>query len=198
MNLDCRLGGCKLPDASPACSYSSGKETMRTPAIAITGRFQPFHNDHLELTLSAFDDCGHVIVGITNPDARSRIEDASSPHRHREDANPFSYFERQTIVTRSLALVGLKRSQFVVVPFPLEASALWHDYIPPHVVQLVRTFTKWEDKKIDMLRSGATKCEELRATRGRGSRPAMFARPWPRARIGASTCPQEPLRCCRR
>ena len=127
---------------------------MGAPFIAVTGRFQPFHNDHLELTMVGVEECGRVVLGITNPDVRSRVEDSQSLHRHSKEANPFTYFERQRIIARSLTMAGLEPTQFDIVPFPLEAPRLWHDYIPPHAVQLVRTFTKWEDRKIEMLRSG--------------------------------------------
>ena len=136
---------------------------MRSPLIAVTGRFQPIHNDHLDLMLGAVDECGQLIVGVTNPDARSRVVDSASPHRHRATANPFSYFERHSLIARSLTTAGLKLAQFTIVPFPLEAPELWHDYIPKHAVQLVRTFTKWEDRKVELLRSGGY---EVRAIQG--------------------------------
>ena len=80
--------------------------------------------------MRAVDESGHVVVGITNPDARSRVVDPHSAHRHRKDANPFSYFERHLMIARSLTGAGLIPSQFAVVPFPLEAPALWFGYIP--------------------------------------------------------------------
>lgn len=136
---------------------------MRTPLFAVTGRFQPFHSDHLDLVLQAVDDGGSVIVGVTNPDARSRVRDSQSPHRHRDDANPFSYVERQAMIASSLSAAGLARTQFAIVPFPLDVPQVWHDYIPSHAVQLVRTFTKWEDKKVELLRAGGY---EVRAIPG--------------------------------
>lgn len=134
---------------------------MRTPLIAVTGRFQPFHSDHLQLILKAIGESERVIVGITNPDVRSLVRDPQSPHRHRQDANPFSYFERQEMIARSLET--LSESRFAIVPFPLDAPSLWHDYIPPDAVQLVRTFAKWEDRKVELLRSGGY---EVRAIPG--------------------------------
>lgn len=134
---------------------------MRTPLIAVTGRFQPFHTDHLELILRAVGESDRVIVGITNPDARSRIQDSQSPHRHRDDANPFSYFERQMMIARSLLAAGLAQAQFTIVPFPLEAPELWDGYIPRHAVQLVRTFTKWEDRKVELLRRGGYEVQAI-------------------------------------
>ena len=134
---------------------------MRTPIIAVTGRFQPFHSDHLELILSAASDCGRVIIGITNPDARSRVEEPQSPHRHRNDANPFTYFERQEMVARSLR--ALLPDRLTIVPFPLDTPQYWCDYIPRHAIQLVRTFAKWEDRKVEILRAGGY---EVRAIPG--------------------------------
>lgn len=38
------------------------------PLVAVCGKFQPFHNDHLKYVLSAFEFGEHVIIGVTNPD----------------------------------------------------------------------------------------------------------------------------------
>ena len=121
---------------------------IRTPPLAVTGRFQPFHLDHLDLVLTAASDCEQVIVGITNPDTRSLVADKASAHRHRKDANPFSYFERHAMITAALTAAGLLRTQFVIVPFPLDAPESWASYVPMHAIQLVRTFAKWENRKV--------------------------------------------------
>lgn len=126
----------------------------QTPLLAVTGRFQPFHTDHLDLVLRAASDCYQLIVGITNPDIRSLVPDSASVHRHRKDANPFTYFERHSMITGALTQAGLSRDRFAIVPFPLDAPESWPSYVPLHFAQLVRTFAKWENKKVEILRAG--------------------------------------------
>lgn len=151
--------GAWPPLEAPAPSVTAARSLvqysfMPARSFAVTGRFQPFHNDHLDLVMTAAREGGRLIVGITNPDHRSRVEDPASAHRHRDAANPFSYFERSDMIARALLDSGLPMSAFTIVPFPLEAPALWHNYIPAKTVQLVRTFAKWEHRKVEMLEMG--------------------------------------------
>jgi nicotinamide-nucleotide adenylyltransferase len=54
----------------------------------IHGRFQPFHNGHLEYLRGAAERSDEVWIGITNPD-RERIKpEASDPLRHLPDSTP--------------------------------------------------------------------------------------------------------------
>jgi len=117
----------------------------------VTGRFQPFHNDHLELVLHAARLADHVIVAITNPDVRSQQQHPASRHRHLEHSNPFGYRDRARMVTMALIEAGMTR--FDVVPFPLEAPGVWESYVPLESLQLVRTFSDWELAKAEALRN---------------------------------------------
>ena len=42
----------------------------------------------------------------------------------------------------------------MIVPFPLDAPESWASYVPMHAIQLVRTFAKWENRKVEILRAG--------------------------------------------
>lgn len=128
--------------------------TIRSTLAAITGRFQPFHLDHLALAQRALADYERITIGITNPDPRSQVRNAASPHRHRAEANPLTYFERLSIIRSALEMAGVPSARFDIVPFPLEQETLWYHYIPAENVQLVRTFSEWEDTKVDILRGG--------------------------------------------
>src|SRR6266508_4802534 len=64
----------------------------------IHGRFQPFHNGHLEYLRATRDLCDSLVVGITNPDPETIREDPTSEHRHLPESNPFTYFERLLMV----------------------------------------------------------------------------------------------------
>jgi cytidyltransferase-like protein len=124
---------------------------QREPVAVVTGRFQPFHNDHLNLVLLALDRADRVLVAITNPDRRSQLAQDSSAHRHLDSANPFTYVERLRIVTAALLAAGVPTARFDVVPFPLDAPCAWSSYADADALQVVRIFTAWEADKADSL-----------------------------------------------
>lgn len=127
---------------------------VRPASIAITGRFQPFHRDHLDLVMHGLKLADQVIIGITNPDRRSLKAVPSSSHRHRSSANPFTYLERQRIIHAALKGAAISPARYEVVPFPLDDPNVWRDYIPASTRQLVRVFSDWERDKAAALRDG--------------------------------------------
>jgi nicotinamide mononucleotide adenylyltransferase len=109
----------------------------------VTGRFQPVHQDHLRLFRIGLEERGRLIVGITNPDPSSRRPEPGSAHRHREDANPFTYWERA-----ELLLAALEHDpRVVIVPFDLGRPELWECYAPLDAVQYVGRGGAWETEK---------------------------------------------------
>ncbi|MDJ0928265.1 MAG: cytidyltransferase [Gammaproteobacteria bacterium] len=115
--------------------------------VAVTGRFQPFHYDHLELVLHALTLGKHLLIGITNPDSRSLQEQPASAHRHLDSSNPFTFFERAQMVGETLRDTGIPPDRYGIVPFPLDAPETWESYIPLHATQIVRVFSPWERDK---------------------------------------------------
>jgi nicotinamide mononucleotide adenylyltransferase len=123
------------------------------PLGCVTGRFQPVHDQHLELVGIALAEYDHVIVAVTNPDAGSRHEEATSAHRHTPAANPFTYYERSRLLIAALGAAGWA-DRTTVVPFDLTRPAVWPDYVPLHARQFVRAFDGWERQKAAALRAG--------------------------------------------
>jgi len=117
----------------------------------IHGRFQPFHNGHLEYLRAARDLCQTLIIGITNPDPTAIIEDAASQHRHLPDANPYTYFERLLMLREVLRDEGIA-PESIIIPFPVNDPARWPYYIPRDAVHYLRVFSEWEQAKVDRLR----------------------------------------------
>lgn len=115
----------------------------------VVGRFQPFHVAHLELVLHALTLAESVVVGITNPDERSLRPVASSQHRHRRTANPYSYLDRARMIGAALRTEGVAPEQFDVVPFPLDPACT--SYVPIGTLQLVRVYGPWEREKVALL-----------------------------------------------
>lgn len=138
---------------------------MVQPAVAITGRFQPFHLDHLDLVKQGLALGGTVVIGITNPDHRSLKAVASSAHRHKLNANPFTFWERQQIITAVLEELGVAAHRFQIVPFPLDEPSTWFGYIPQATQQLVRVYSDWEAEKVAALRDGGYEVELIEGDR---------------------------------
>jgi len=127
----------------------------------IHGRFQPFHNGHLEYLRAARDLCDSLIVGITNPDPATVREDPTSEHRHLPESNPFTYFERLLMVREVVRDEGVPSQRAIIIPFPVNLPERWRYYLPPHVVHYVRVFSRWEQAKVDRLREHGYRVEVL-------------------------------------
>jgi cytidyltransferase-like protein len=127
----------------------------------IHGRFQPFHNGHLEYLRAARDLCQTLVIGITNPDPTTIIEDATSQHRHLPDANPYTYFERLLMIREVLTDEGTDPRRSIIIPFPVNATDRWRFYLPPNAVHYLRVFSEWEQAKVDRLREHGYTVEVL-------------------------------------
>ena len=118
----------------------------------IHGRFQPFHNGHLEYLRGAAALSDDVFVGITNPDPQRVKPEPSDPLRHLPESNPYTYVERLLMVEAAAADLGLDAARVHVVPFPVNEPELWPAYVPAGVTQYVRLFSDWGDTKLERLR----------------------------------------------
>jgi nicotinamide-nucleotide adenylyltransferase len=122
---------------------------MTQRVACFTGRFQPFHNQHLEVltALSHKFDC--IIIGVTNPDLNNLQEHGASQHRHTGDANPFSYESRVKIIKDSIAnLPELIATEIEIIAFDLTDPASWQ--VPTQTVFALRIFTPWEASKLTL------------------------------------------------
>jgi cytidyltransferase-like protein len=115
----------------------------------IHGRFQPFHNGHLEYLRGAAARSDEVFVGITNPDPTRIKEEPSDPLRHLPESNPFTYVERLLMVQ---AVAEDEAMRVHVIPFPVNEPDLWPAYVPPGVTQFLRLFSEWGGTKLDRMR----------------------------------------------
>jgi cytidyltransferase-like protein len=126
----------------------------------IHGRFQPFHNGHLEYLRLAAQCCETLIVGITNPDPAQVAEEETARHRHHDDANPYTYFERMRMIREALTDEGLAQRS-VIVPFPVNLPERYHYYVPRDVTHFMRVFSDWEATKAQRLRDAGYPVEVL-------------------------------------
>jgi nicotinamide-nucleotide adenylyltransferase len=119
----------------------------------IHGRFQPFHNGHLEYMRGAAARCHELFVGITNPDPSRVKPEAADPARHLPESNPWSYAERLLMVKAAARDLGLDLARLHIIPFPVNEPALWPAYVPGDVTQFLRLFSDWGGEKLDRLRA---------------------------------------------
>lgn len=152
--------------------------------VAVTGRFQPFHNDHLDLVVHGLSIADRVLIGVTNADSVRRPAHPASSHRHLDCANPYNYDQRAQLIEASLAAAGIEVRRYDVIPFPLDDPASWSEILATGTRQLVRVFSDWEREKVRRFASAGFATVVLEghaATRVSGSdiRAAMRAgRPW--------------------
>jgi nicotinamide-nucleotide adenylyltransferase len=118
----------------------------------IHGRFQPFHNGHLEYLRGTAVRCDEVFIGITNPDPSRIKPEAADPLRHLPESNPYSYVERLLMAKAAALDAGLDLARVHVIPFPVNEPELWPAYVPDDVVQFIRLFSDWGGTKLDRLR----------------------------------------------
>jgi cytidyltransferase-like protein len=116
----------------------------------VHGRFQPLHKEHLEYIKTGLGLCENLVVGITNPEPSELIEEVASSHRHKDESNPFSYYQREMMIFQSLRIIGIDVSRVICVPFHIFDSSKWSSYLPAKdkFIHLIREFSEWESKKI--------------------------------------------------
>lgn len=129
----------------------------------VHGRFQPFHNGHLEYALEAAAHCRELLVGITNPESERVPAEPASPHRHLADANPYSFAERSAMIRAALAAAGVDLHSVAIVRFPIHDPGLWNRYVPAGTIHFIRIFSAWEAEKAARLRAAGYGVVELPA-----------------------------------
>ena len=118
----------------------------------IHGRFQLFHNDHLQYALLAKEQCRKLIVGITSPENASLIREEVDPHRSEAASNPFTYYERYNMVKLALLEAGVKREDFEIVPYPIERPEVLYNYVPLTATSFFTIYDQWGYEKLHRLR----------------------------------------------
>ena len=124
--------------------------SLRAPLIevgCVHGRFQPFHNEHLEYVSRAFELCRLLYVGITHSIPGCSQISETAPHRHKEEANPLTYMSRMEMVLGALEEVGYDTRHVRIVPFPIESPGLITNYVPRNAIHLLSPCDEWQIEK---------------------------------------------------
>lgn len=117
----------------------------------IHGRFQLFHNEHLQYALDAKARCKKLIVGITSPENATLIREEVDPHRSNASANPFTFYERFNMVKAALLAAGVPREDFEIVPYPIERPEILYNYVPLTATSFFTIYDKWGEEKLHRL-----------------------------------------------
>lgn len=120
---------------------------------SVHGRFQPFHNEHLEYVLSAQKLCDYLWIGITKYDITSTDSNPLGRHRERPESNPLTFFERICIISEVLIELGIDRSKFGFIPFPIETPQRLPDFMAVSIPCYTTICEHWNEEKIEVLRS---------------------------------------------
>ncbi len=125
--------------------------TSKQPLGSAHGRFQPLHKGHLEYLLASKELCEFLYVGITQFDVSSLCESPADTHRQHAVNNPLTYFERLEMITEGLLDAGLHRSEFSVIPFPIEQPSSLYNYLPITVPVFTTICEPWNRYKVKIL-----------------------------------------------
>lgn len=117
----------------------------------IHGRFQLFHNDHLQYALLAKAQCKKLIVGITSPENATLIREDIDPHRSEAASNPFTYYERFNMVKLALLEAGIPREDFEITPYPIERPEILYNYVPLTATSFFTIYDDWGYEKLHRL-----------------------------------------------
>ena len=119
---------------------------------SVHGRFQVFHNDHLDYLLAGLAQCEHLLVGITSYLVTSLSQSDTAPHRGQAQNNPLTYFERCGMIRQSLIERGIDVARFTFTPFPIETPTLLPQFIPISIPCLTTVYDDWNREKVRLLR----------------------------------------------
>lgn len=129
---------------------------------SIHGRFQPFHNEHLDYLMLAFEKCEHLVIGITQPnnhnlntifDIKKRIEPAY---------NPLSYDQRVAMIDNILVELGIPDDKYSFKKFNIDNPTTLEKELCKSIVCFTTIREVWNSKKIDILKHLGYKVEILK------------------------------------
>lgn len=128
---------------------------------SIHGRFQPFHNEHLEYTLAALERCDFLWIGITQYDIEELQKCKNSPNRSSLTSNPLTYLERVEIIKDALIEVGVDHSKFSFIPFPIDQPEKLYQFIDLTTTCYTTVRESWNKSKINRLSEAGYKVQIL-------------------------------------
>lgn len=136
----------------------------------VHGRFQPFHNGHLDYVLQAFERSEFISVGLTQIFKPRPTEEKTG--RNTAAANPLSFLERSCLVSSALQEAGVQRDRYDIVPFPIETPTRLREFISPDTTCFTTELNRWNSEKIRLLTREGYTVERLKVSEVDGVRIA--------------------------
>jgi len=130
-------------------------------SCSIHGRFQPFHNGHLQYFRWAKARYELVYVGITQIYGSNAGDFPGAPHRGEAESNPLTFFERSRLIEAALVGEGVDISSFRIIPFPIEDVYRLRLFLPLDVPCCTTIHSEWNEHKIVALREAGYEVEVL-------------------------------------
>ena len=117
------------------------------------GRFQPFHNGHLEYVMAAKERSEFLWIGITKFDIDTTALSPLGRMREKPENNPLTYHQRITMIAAALNENGVPRDEFAFIPFPIETPSKLGQFLPTSVPCFTTVYEEWNREKISVLES---------------------------------------------
>lgn len=148
-----------------AISRNKNKEIARRgikqfDKVMVHGRFQPFHNEHLEfILLGLLHSKEKLIIGVTNPqnEYKKKSLENGAAHRYNEEGNPYSFELRKEMISRTLDTFNVEQSRYEVIPFDIDSGEFELKRIAieygESLVHALKIFSNWEREKIEKIRT---------------------------------------------
>lgn len=129
---------------------------------SVHGRFQPFHNGHLEYVLGAAERCQRLYVGVTQYESERLVNTSDlAPHRSLHSDNPLTFFERCECIRLALQDAGLSADRYTMAPFPIESPELLPQFLPVSVPIFTTIYDEWNREKVRRLQLHGYRVEVL-------------------------------------
>ena len=119
----------------------------------IHGRFQPFHNEHLEYAQHALDRSEFLWIGITQYDIQALQHCDKSPNRSAITSNPLTYLERANIISDALEEAGTSKTKYNFIPFPIDAPEKLYQFVEKSTICYTTIRDAWNREKVSILKT---------------------------------------------
>lgn len=128
---------------------------------SIHGRFQPFHNGHLDYFRWAKARVDVLYVGVTQIYNEQGGVFPGAEHRGKATSNPLTFFERMSLIEASIKADGFDADCFRVIPFPIEDPYRLASFFPRSLKCFTTLHSEWNHHKIALLKENGFDVEVL-------------------------------------
>lgn len=130
----------------------------------VHGRFQPFHNEHLEFVLlGLLHSKTKLFIGITNPENNSQKNEMKkgADHRYNPESNPYTFEQRKEMIEKTLSGFNIPKNRYEIIPFDIdlgqEAIKKLSKDKGEDIVHILKIFSEWEREKIQLIQDSGMK-----------------------------------------